>query len=218
MTKPDAAVTAPTLPLDHLVWGGPDLEADIVRLEHLTGVRAAIGGQHRGEGTWNALLRLGPASYLELIAPDPRQPAPSHPRWLGLDALTRPRLITWAAKADRLEQRTAAARAAGAHLGETRAGRRELRDGRVLAWRLTYPDPGPDGGLVPFLIDWGESQHPALTAPAGITVVELHGEHPEPAAVAARLAALGVELPVVAGPTAALVAALDTPRGRVVLR
>ena len=69
MTARRDVSTTPTLPVDHLVWGGQDLEAEIARLERLTGVRAAAGGQHRGEGTWNALLRLGPASYLELIAP-----------------------------------------------------------------------------------------------------------------------------------------------------
>src|SRR5690242_12436291 len=146
-----------TGPVDHLIWGGPNLEAEIDRLDRLTGVRAALGGQHPGEGTRNALLRLGPASYLELIAPDPAQPAPPRPRWLGLDTLTGPRLITWAARATELERRRREALAAGIRLGEVRAGRRETTDGRVLSWRLTYPDVGLGDGLVPFLIDWGES-------------------------------------------------------------
>jgi hypothetical protein len=206
------------LAVDHLIWGGADLDAEIDRLERLTGVRAAPGGQHPGEGTRNALLRLGPASYLELIAPDPGQPAPPRPRWLGLDGLTKPRLITWAARATGLEQRVAAARAAGIRLGEVRAGRRETSTGRVLAWRLTYPDLRQGDGLVPFLIDWGDSPHPALTAPAGVELVDLHGEHPEPGPVGGWLGALGLGLRVVAGPRAALVATLDTPRGRVVLR
>jgi Glyoxalase-like domain len=205
-------------PLDHLVWGGPNLEAEIDHLERLTGVRAALGGQHPGEGTRNALLRLGPTSYLELIAPDPAQPSPPHPRWLGLDALISPRLVTWAAKATELERRSAAARAQGIYLGEVRIGRRAAADGRVLSWRLTYPDVRLGDGLVPFLIDWGDSAHPALTAPAGLELVGLHGEHPNPAAVQASLAAVGLGLRVVARPTAALVATLDSPRGRVVLR
>jgi hypothetical protein len=207
----------PSLPIDHLIWGGSNLEAEIDRLERVTGVRAAPGGQHPGEGTRNALLRLGPASYLELIAPDPAQPAPPGSRWLGLDALTEPRLVTWAARATELEQRAAAARAAGIHLGEVRSGRRETSGGRVLRWRLTYPDVRLGDGLVPFLIDWGDSPHPALTAPAGVELVDLHGEHPEPARVGAWVRALGLVLRVVAGPTPKLVATLDTPRGRVVL-
>jgi glyoxalase-like protein len=204
--------------LDHLLWGGLDLEAELDRVERLTGVRAAIGGRHPGEGTRNALLRLGPSAYLELMAPDPDQPPPAHPRWLGLDALTEPRLVGWAAKATDLEQRRAAALAAGVPLGEVRAGGRQTSGGEVLSWRLTYPDVSLDGGLVPFLIDWGESRHPARTAPGGIELVELHGEHPEPAVMAARLDRIGIALRVVAGSRPALVATLDTPRGRIELR
>jgi hypothetical protein len=207
-----------TVQLDHLLWGGRDLESEIDRLERLTGVRATIGGRHPGEGTRNALLRLGKAAYLELIAPDPDQPAPPHPRWLGLDALTEPRLVAWAAKATELEQRRAAGLAAGVPLGEVRAGGRQTSDGEMHSWRLTYPDVSLDGGLVPFLIDWGESRHPALTAPGGIELVELHGEHPEPAVIAARLDRIGIALRVLAGSRPALVATLDTPRGRIQLR
>jgi hypothetical protein len=81
--------------VDHLVWGAPILEREIERLEALTGVRAAIGGRHPNEGTCNAVIRIGPAIYLEFISPDPTLPSPRRPRWFGLDTLTRPRLITW---------------------------------------------------------------------------------------------------------------------------
>jgi hypothetical protein len=32
--------------VDHLVWGGPDLDREIDRLEQWTGVRAVLGGRH----------------------------------------------------------------------------------------------------------------------------------------------------------------------------
>jgi hypothetical protein len=204
--------------VDHLVWGAPILEREIERLEALTGVRAAIGGRHPNEGTCNAVIRIGPAIYLELISPDPTLPSPPRPRWFGLDTLTRPRLITWAAKASDLEQRAARARAAGVALGEVRDGQRELSDGRMLSWRLTYPRVRLEAGLVPFLIDWGQGPHPAESAPRGVQLLGLRAEHPDPESVRGQLLALELELDVAAGAAPALIASLDTRRGRVELR
>ncbi|MFL5496432.1 MAG: VOC family protein [Gemmatimonadales bacterium] len=205
-------------PIDHLVWGGRDLEQEIDRLQALTGVRAALGGRHIGQGTRNALIGLGPAMYLELLAPDFSQPTPAGPRWFGLDDLANPRLITWAAKGEDLEHRADLARQAGLELGEVRRGQRQQDNGQTLCWRLTDPDMRQGDGLVPFLIDWGRSPHPADHAPGGAELVELRAEHPDPVMIGRLLRHLGIELPVSRGPTPALIAALETPRGRVELR
>jgi hypothetical protein len=205
-------------PVDHLVWGGRDLHEEIERFHAWTGVRPVPGGRHPGEGTYNALLGLGPDMYLELIAPDPGQPSPVSARWFGLDTLTDARLVAWAAKSADLDRRAAAARRAGLPLGEVRTGRRELGGGRVLSWRLTYPDVHLGSGLVPFLIDWADSPHPAQAAPGGVHLLDLRGEHPEPAAIREDVRRLGLELHVLQGSKPALMATLDTPHGRVELR
>jgi RimJ/RimL family protein N-acetyltransferase len=209
---------APLPAVDHLVWGGPSLAPEIARIESLIGVRAVPGGHHPDEGTHNALIGLGPDLYLELIAPDPEQPAPGGPRWFGLDDLSQPRLLTWALKATYVDRTAEAARAAGLTLGEVRDARREGADGQVLAWRLTRPTLHPGDGLIPFLIDWGRGPHPARSAPGGARLVGLWAEHPDPPAIREQLRNLGAELPVVRGTAPALVAVLDTPKGRVELR
>src|SRR5499426_4815344 len=90
--------------VDHLVYAAPDLNRGVEEIEKLLGVRATPGGQHPGRGTRNALIALGPTSYIEIIGPDPEQPKPDLPRQFGIDTLTEGRLVTWAAKSDDLER------------------------------------------------------------------------------------------------------------------
>lgn len=193
---------SPSIHTDHLVYAVPDLAAAVERIAAEWGVRPAIGGQHPN-GTHNALLALGPHTYLEIIAPDPVQPNPSQPRSFGIDEQPdATRLITWAATTTDLDATHAAALAQGYDAGAVMAGSRLRPDGVKIEWRSTrlvgWPPPGD--GLVPFLIEWGETTpHPATTSPSGCTLVSLRAEHPEPAAVRGMLDALGV---------------IDTPNGQ----
>ncbi len=207
-----------TLRLDHIVYAAPDLYVAVDDLEKRLGVRASPGGRHEGLGTRNALLSFSEEAYLEVIGPDPEQGQPAMPRPFGIDSLAAGRLVTWAAKESDLEARIEAARAADYDPGDAIPVSRATPDGRRLEWRLTMrPTPG-GAGLVPFLIDWEASRHPAPDAARGCCLVSLRGEHPDPDRVRAQLDALGAQLPLTRVPEVALVAVLDTPNGRVELR
>ena len=201
------------------MYATPDVDSTVAHLEKLLGVRAAAGGQHLGHGTRNALLSLGPATYLEIIGPDPAQPDPPRPRFFGIDDLDEPRLVAWVGKADDLDGRVMRARKKGVELGEVRAGSRKKPDGTEVAWRATDAHATIADGIVPFFIAWTpESPHPATTSPTGCTLIALRAEHPDVEKTRRALDAVGVSLPVTAGERAALIATLETPYGPVELR
>ncbi|MGQ0548483.1 MAG: VOC family protein [Armatimonadota bacterium] len=204
--------------VDHLVYATPDLNSGMAEIEMLLGIRATFGGQHPGRGTRNALIALGPATYLEIIAPDPEQPSPETPRPFGIDRLKESRLVAWAANARDLEHLRREAASQGVQLGDVTPGSRRRSDGVVLSWRSTSPLTAGGDGIVPFFIDWRQSPHPARTAAEGASLVDFRAEHPDTARVQDILRRLGLDLPVKHGPSPALIAVVDGPRGRVELR
>jgi Glyoxalase-like domain len=203
--------------IDHLVYATPDLRLGIDTIERL-GVKATPGGQHPGLGTRNALVALGPSSYLEIIGPDPDQPTPSGPRRFGIDDLKAPRIVRWVVASSALATVSEKAAKTGITLGAVTSGSRRHPDGVVLAWRYTDPATVIADGLVPFFIDWGTSPHPALTATKGATLVQLRAEHPDVSRVQKMLDQLGLELRVNQATAPAIIATIDSPRGRVELR
>jgi hypothetical protein len=209
---------SPLVRLDHLVYATPDLQLGIDTIEQRLGVKATPGGQHPGLGTRNALVALGPTSYLEIIGPDPEQPKPTGPRRFGIDDLQAPRIVRWVVKTSELASVSEKAAKAGIKLGGLAIGSRRRPDGVVLTWRYTDPATVIADGLVPFFIDWGTSPHPALTAAPGATVVQLRAEHPDAVRVRRMLGQLGVELPVTQASAPAIIATIESPRGRVELR
>jgi hypothetical protein len=204
--------------VDHVVYGVEDLASGVGDLAERLGVRAAPGGRHVGRGTHNALLGLGAGAYLEIIAIDPEQEPPSGPVSFALDRVRLPRLVGWASRTSDIDAQAAAARGRGYDPGEVFAMTRRRPDGFLLEWRLCRHAPDPSRLVIPFLIDWGASPHPGQSAPQGVRLVELRAEDPLPAAVRAEIEALGETLTVAEGAEPALVAVLDTPRGRIELR
>ncbi|TNC19847.1 VOC family protein [Amycolatopsis alkalitolerans] len=198
--------------IDHLVYATPDLERTVAALR-ARGLALTPGGPHAGRGTRNFLTGLGGATYLEVIGPDPEQPQPEEPRPFGVDALTAPRLVAWAARVPSLPGALEAAGRAGYEFSGPVPMSRRRPDGVILDWELAFP---PDGdGLVPFLIDWHDSPHPAGSLDHGVRLEALRAVHPEPDVIAAHLTALGQTLEVSRGEQPGLEAVLA---GHVVLR
>jgi hypothetical protein len=210
-----------TARLDHLVIAGTDLSAVVAWWHHTTGVAPTAGGAHTGRGTRNALVGLGPSTYLELIGPDEAQPDHVGPRPFGINELepNSIQLVTFALAVDDLEASTDVVRRAGLDPGPITPMRRLRPDGVELSWRLAVPPDPKLGGVMPFLIEWGpDTPHPAasLLDAGGATGCEVRGielTHPSPEALNEALESLGAGLTVSAGARPAVAAELTTPNG-----
>lgn len=205
------------LALDHLVYGTPDVAATTARLKAEHGLKLVVGGRHVGRGTHNTLANLGGGAYLEVVGPDPDQPRPEASPF-GVHDLKSERLVTFAVRTTHMADALAHARRAGYDPGEATAMQRAIPGGGMLTWELTQPPLGADGGLVPFIIDWGDSTHPATTLEEDATLVELIGSHPEATKITSTLAALGFDYSVHQGKVPSLTAVINGPKGRFRLR
>lgn len=210
----------PGCSIDHIAVTAPSLEVGARFVLESLGVQPQPGGEHPRMGTHNLLLRLGETLYLEVIAPDPRAPAPKRPRWFGLDNLqtdTPPRLSTWIARTSDIH---AAVAACTEDLGAIEPMHRGPLD-----WLITIPANGcvPLDGIAPALIEWPPGVHPAAKLPDfGFNLVELKLFHPDPIRVSRLLASLGIKEQVTVskpshGKTADLLAVVETPRGPCIL-
>jgi hypothetical protein len=204
--------------IDHLVVACDDLDQGSAWAEERLGVAPVPGGKHATMGTHNRLLKLGPRSYLELIAIDPDGQAPPHPRWFDLDnaevrarAAQAPFLLTWVAATSDLYDAVNRVPALGEVTTFTR---------NAYAWKFALPEEGRlnFGGVLPAVIEWN-SDHPAAALPeSGCELLALDLVHPAAASIVPLFRALKLMGPVdlKAGPRA-LTARVRSPRGEIAL-
>ena len=214
--------------LDHIVVAATSLDAGVAWVEERLGARPVAGGQHVAMGTHNALLRLGPRSYLEVIAVDPAGQTPARPRWFSLDQpetrarlAASPALIAWVVRTPSLASACARVPDLGEILPMTR---------NAFRWMISVPDDGALawGGILPTAIQWepggdGVVHHPCDALPeSGCELVSLRLSHPAAVLGTSGIVALFRELRI-AGPVdlksgpKSLAALIRSPRGEVVL-
>jgi len=199
--------------IDHLVYACANLERGMDEIEQLLGVRPVPGGRHPDFGTHNALLSLGPETYLEVIARDPDSTVSVPSALAELPDDQNSRLKTWVLRTEDIDQLAGIANAAGINIGPVQSGSRDAPDGSKISWQLTDHNAMPMGGAIPFLINWGDTPHPASLVPNGGELLNLLIEHPEAERVRDMLVVLGMDLEVKHGPDFKLVASVRTING-----
>ena len=178
--------------LDHIAVAGENLDDCINHAETQLGTTLPMGGEHAQMGTHNALCQVGPDTYLELIAPNPSAPAPSRPRWFGLDQPPAPpRLTAWVLRCENLATTLETARAAGVNLGSAVPFARDH-----LRWLFSLRDDGaiPLDGAAPMIIEWQTpGPHPANgMADLGLSLNALEIKTPQADALLRLCDALGL--------------------------
>jgi hypothetical protein len=199
--------------LDHIMFAAADLNQGISEIADLTGVRAAIGGTHPGNGTRNALLSLGADQYLEIIAPDPEQELQGT---LGEELIQHggSGVRSWAVASDDLASVAAVGRDQGLGVRPIVDMNRTTPAGVRLDWQICFLF---GNSLLPFFIDWKKSPHPAQNTPKGCALDSFTVSLPDHVPYRTLMDALGVEVTIVNG--AELCSArLQTPAGLVALQ
>jgi hypothetical protein len=128
----------PMLEIDHVIVGIDSLERGIALLRDFTGLTAVYGGAHPGRGTHNALLSLGEGKYLELLAPNPKEPV-SSPMAAELARYRALTPVGFAMRATNAESLAVVFAGRGLTQGSVRPGSRARPDGSTLRWKSFTP-------------------------------------------------------------------------------
>jgi len=187
-------------------------------IEALLGARPVRGGNHPQYGTHNALLSLGPGTYLEVIARDPDLPAPDRGALFDVPEMDDSRLIAWVCRVTDIQESADALRDAGIVLGPIYSGRREKPDGGIVSWELTDPYIRPLNGAIPLLIDWGNTPHPSTDVPSVGQLVEFTVTHPDTEMIRSALSVIEAEVNVMDGDQFHLAATIRTKNGLITIR
>lgn len=201
--------------IDHLVVTAPTLASGVDYVSEALGVTPEPGGEHIRMGTHNCLLKLGDATYLEVIAVNPEAPAPKQPRWFELDeeeSNETPRLATWVVRTNDVKAAVVASPVVSGYAIPMSRG--------DFNWIITVPRNGslPLQGVAPTMIQW-QDRHPAGSMKdSGCSLIRLESFHPRAEKVRDMLKAIGFQgdfsvssLP--AGEQPYLVAHFQTPGG-----
>ena len=204
-------------PIDHIVMCVPILNDGIKHVERITGITPTIGGRHLDRGTHNAIFKIGPRSYFEILAPDPQNLSVTKDRWMGVDHVTGPTITRWALASPDIRidaQRLSQVRGTPVPVSK---GQRALSNGGSLQWQMTDPGVHPNIDLLPFLLDWQDSQHPSETLESFCTIVGIQLYHQDPHKIHDQLNIMGLTLPVMRSASARIAVELETSKGLIVL-
>ena len=202
--------------VDHLVWYCADLAEGERYFAERMDRGSVYGGVHPGGGTANRLQSLSDATYLEILGRDPAQAETSLAP--EVRALSGSGLYHWAVGGVDLSELRQKVSAAGLAGSELVTGGRTLPNGSWLGWKCFGIHDHGFGALVPFFIDWIDSEHPAKTAPRGGSLVGVEVFSPQTEKLSDLYVILGLDISVTKAAAPGVSVTFESRSGRHVLR
>lgn len=200
--------------IDHIVYGVPDLDLAIEDLGERLGVNPTFGGRHLDKGTKNAIVNLGDQCYLEILAIDHDNEKVTGPRWMGIDFCESPKVLRWAYKTIEIEKVAGHLAMYKTELGKMEQGSRHKENGDELSWIMTKPGSQPEVEVVPFFVDWSNSQaHPTdgMEKKCVLSSIELY--HIEPDEIRPLFSDLELNFEITKADRDAIFVYIESPRG-----
>lgn len=183
--------------LDHIVYCTNDFQQSIDDFEDWTGVRPTIGGKHLNQGTKNALVRIGERAYFEILAIDQENTSIKPPRWMGIDLIDKPKITRWAINSNNIRTDADLLNNYKSDISEIIEGKRQTPSGDWLQWKMTKPAASPEVEVMPFLLDWSDSEyHPCDRMGQKISVLNLTLYHDHPNSVQDHIIQLNIDPPI----------------------
>ena len=151
-------------------------------------------------------MNLSDECYLEVIAIDPDNHDVTQDRWMGIDLLESPKLIRWAIKSNDLSMDQAVLEAYHPEMGKIQPGSRKTATGNLLKWELIMPLSTPEVEVIPFVLDWSQSEmHPtSALEPTPFKLNKIQLTHPNPVKIVQVLHELEVEAEIAEGEVATI--------------
>lgn len=165
--------------IDHLTLAINDFEAGIEALHGLTGVKPRNLGRDAALGTQSAVISLGPDTFLQIVAPDPKAnpeliDPELKPRVLDrIQGLTDLTPFTWAIGTENMERTRLLLRRAGLRTADPVEGSLKKGWGRAMTWDRAWITR-PDSRVTPQVVQWAKKgKRPQDRAPGACTLTEL---------------------------------------------
>jgi Glyoxalase-like domain len=149
--------------IDHIVLAAPDLEEALEQFQKMTGIEAKIFGSINGIGIRCARISFNDSTYLEIIAPDAKQPGPIGQliKAKGIKELTPFHFAIRSSKTEQLKDEVGKYGYVPDHI--TMFG--GSKDGTPKKWEMLYLYGHKLGGICPYFINWTNADHPCATLP-----------------------------------------------------